>query len=66
MGEIQYQNPAAGNATAQLESKLKGVASDGVTELRREVVSASDVVGKLDEVVQAIKNLEQTIISVFR
>lgn len=38
MAELQFQNPTT--PTAQLESRLTGVASDGVTEQRRELIEA--------------------------
>jgi hypothetical protein len=49
MAQLSYQNPNAANVTAQLQSNIGGVASDGVTEVRREVitVSESDGIGPL-------------------
>ena len=57
MAELQFQNPSA--ATAQLESELTAIASDGTTEIRREAVLAPRTDSLLRELIVEVKALRQ-------
>jgi len=57
MAELQFQNPSA--PTAQLESELTGLASDSLTEIRREAVFAPQTDSLLRELIDEVKLLRQ-------